>query len=107
MHDLGRHEEFEATFSELREQAGNEHPWEIAYVYAWIGDADAAFEWLDRAFHMDRTSLSRSVRYPVYRKLYDDPRWPALLHKLGMSPDQLAAIDFKLPPLLSEILAKQ
>ena len=107
LHDLGRQAEFEATFSELREKFGSEFPGEVAYVYAWIGDADAAFEWLDKGFRVDRSSVSREVRYPVYSSLHDDPRWPVLLHDLGMSPEQLAAIDFKvaLPP--SVTLEKQ
>ncbi len=68
-------------------------------MHAWIGDADAAFELLEKALRVDRTALSRSVRYPVDNSLHDDPRWSALLHKLDMSPEQLAAIEFKLPPL--------
>jgi TolB-like protein/cytochrome c-type biogenesis protein CcmH/NrfG len=95
MHDLGRQAEFEATFSELHEKFGSEFPGEVAYVYAWIGDADAAFEWLDKEFRVNRVALSREVRYPVFSGLHDDPRWPALLQDLGMSPEQLAAIDFK------------
>jgi tetratricopeptide (TPR) repeat protein len=106
LHDLGRDIEFEAAFSRLRASAGSEHPWEVAYVYAWIGDADATFEYLDKAFQLDRTSLSRSVRYPVYSSLHNDPRWQALLHRLGMSAEQLGVIDFKLPPLLSATLEK-
>ena len=100
MHDLGRQEEFEQALSELREEFVTEHPGEVAYVYAWIGDADGAFEYLDREFKLDRSSLSRTVRYPAFNSLHNYPRWPALLQKLGMSPEQLADIDFKvaLPP---------
>ena len=100
MHDLGRQEQFETTFRELREKQGSDFPGAAAYVYAWIGDADAAFEYLDKEFRLDRTSLSREVRYPAFNSLHNDPRWPALLQKLGMSPEQLADIDFRvaLPP---------
>jgi len=104
LHDLGRQKEFETAFSELREIDAIEDPARVAYVYAWIGDVDAAFEYLDKAFFNDRSSLSRMVRYPTFRSLHDDPRWQALLHKLGMSDEQLAEIEFKLPPLLAETL---
>jgi TolB-like protein len=107
MHDLGHHTEFEATFSELREKFGSELPGEVAYVYAWIGDADAAFEWLDKEFRVNRFALSRTVRYPAFSGLHDDPRWPALLHDLGMSSEQLAAIDFKLTLPWGATLEKQ
>ena len=107
LHDLGRQEEFEAAFDELRKNETDEFPDFVAYVYAWIGDIDKAFEYLDKAYEVDRTSLSRIVRYPVYRSLHSDPRWQALLQKLGMSDEQLAAIDFELPPRLIETLERQ
>lgn len=99
LHDLGRRQEFEAAFSELHERFDSESPSELANVYAWIGDKDAAIERLFREFDIDRASLSRIVRYPVFKSLHDDPRWDELLRKLGMHPEQLAAIDFKLPPI--------
>ncbi len=74
LHDLGRQKEFETAFSELREIDAIEDPDRVAYVYAWIGDADAAFEYLDKGLISDRTSLSRMVRYPELRKLHNDPR---------------------------------
>ncbi len=101
LHDLGRQEEFEAALARLYE-AGN--PGYLATVYAWIGDVDKAFENLEKDYSFDRASLSRIVHYPVFRSLHDDPRWQALLHKLGMSDEQLAAIDFKLPPAVIETL---
>lgn len=75
-------------------------------MYAWIGDADTALEYLEKAFLTDRTSLSRSVRYPAYYVLHNEPRWHALLEKLGMSPEQLAEIDFKLPPQLDALIVR-
>ena len=82
LHDLGRQKEFETAFSELREFDAIEDPDRVAFVYAWIGDADAAFEYLDKSFINDRRSLSRIVRYPTFRSLHDDPRWQAL-HRIG------------------------
>jgi tetratricopeptide (TPR) repeat protein len=103
LHDLGRREDFEAALARLHEDE-DEHPSLLATVYAWIGDVDKAFEYLDKEYSIDRASLSRIMRYPVFRSLYDDPRWQALLHKLGMSDEQLAAIDFQLPPALLKTL---
>jgi TolB-like protein len=103
LHDLGRREEFEATLARLLEDE-DEYPSNLATVYAWIGDVDKAFKYLDKEYSIDRASLSRIMRYPVFRSLHDDPRWQGLLHKLGMSDEQLAAIDFKLPPAVIETL---
>lgn len=107
LHDLGRQEEFEAALGKLHEKSDSVSPSETANVYAWIGDADRAFEYLDKGYRSDRASLSRVVHYPIFRSLYDDPRWQMLLQKLGMSDEQLAAIDFKLPPAVRAILDKQ
>ena len=44
----------------------------------------------------DDAGLSEIVLQPEFAKLRDDPRWLLFLHKLGKSPEQLAAIKFDL-----------
>ncbi len=94
LYELGRIPEFEAAFAELREGWGERWPSEIAHVYAWIGDADAAFEWLDRAVAQNEDGLSQQFDNHLYRKLHGDPRWDDFLERTGTSPAQLAAIEF-------------
>ena len=93
LHDLGRQAEFEAAFAELRE--AKDHPEEIARVYAWTGEADAAFEWLEKSTPPNKIGASYYLRDPTFAKLHTDPRWHALLQRLGLAPEQLAAIEFK------------
>lgn len=96
-HDLGRDTEFEAAFSQLREQPEIEEV--IAEIYAWIGDADSAFEWLDKMYELYQNAPVNFPKEPMLRNIHDDPRWNELLKKLGKSREQLAAIEFnpKLP----------
>ena len=94
LYSLGRQAEFEATFAELRERWGDEQPIFIALVYSWAGDTDAAFAWLDRAIEKEAFAVIRVYASLFFRNLHADPRWPALLHDLGRSPEQLAAIEF-------------
>jgi adenylate cyclase len=96
LHDLGRQAEFEAAFAELREQWAREYPLEIAQVYAWTGEADEAFEWLEKATPPNRIDAIYYLREPTFAKLHTDPRWHALLERLGLAPEQLAAIEFKI-----------
>jgi adenylate cyclase len=96
LHDLGRQAEFEATFAKLREQWARDHPDEIARVYAWTGEADEAFEWLEKSMPPNRFDVSRYLREPTFAKLHTDPRWHALLERLGLAPEQLAAIESKI-----------
>ncbi|MFO1317408.1 MAG: adenylate/guanylate cyclase domain-containing protein [Burkholderiales bacterium] len=58
---------------------------QIAEVYAYRGDKDAAFAWLERAYvqHDHGVSLLRSLA--TFRALHDDPRWPAYLAKIGLA----------------------
>jgi TolB-like protein/tetratricopeptide (TPR) repeat protein len=95
LHALGRREEFEAAFRDLRERWGEEWPSEVAHVYAWTGNADAAFEWLDRAVAQKEGGLNEQFRSPFYAPLRDDPRWAAFRERTGTSEEQLAAIKFE------------
>lgn len=90
---LGRQIEFEAALKEQIERWGTRWPQEIAHVYAWIGDADAAFAWLDIA--VAENKYEGDAQSPLYAPLHADSRWSAFRHRTGQSEAQLAAIDFK------------
>ena len=55
----------------------------VAMAYAGLGDADAAFRWLDRG-HAAGTSLVLLKVEPGFERLHGDPRWPKLLSRLGL-----------------------
>jgi tetratricopeptide (TPR) repeat protein len=58
----------------------------IAMAYAGLGDADAAFRWLDRGYR-ERTSFMGWTRAePGFARLHADPRWPPLLRRMGLRP---------------------
>lgn len=93
LYDLGRQEEFEATFAEVRERWGG-YALGIATVYAYTGEIDLAFEWLDRL--LDRGGRPLGIAYdPFFSELRADPRWPGVLERMGVSPEQLEALDFQ------------
>jgi len=56
---------------------------QIAAVHAYRGELDEAFAWLDRAMARRDQSLSRIQWDPFMTNLHDDPRYEALLEKLG------------------------
>jgi hypothetical protein len=62
----------------------------IAAAYAYMGDADAAFEWLQDVNPNVSNFGNRSD--PIYATLHDDPRWAAWL-ATGQD-DELEAISF-------------
>jgi hypothetical protein len=60
-------------------------------VYAYRKQIDQAFEWLDRAYENHDGSMIEIRMYKVlFAPLRDDPRWDALVEKLGIS-DEVAA----------------
>jgi TolB-like protein/Tfp pilus assembly protein PilF len=75
----------------LRKYSGN-MTYNIGYVYAYLGDADSAFEWLERAFEVKDPGLGEMLSQPLLANLKEDPRWLPLLEKLGRAPDQLSEI---------------
>jgi TolB-like protein/Tfp pilus assembly protein PilF len=56
----------------------------IATVYAWQGDADTAFQWLDSAYEKRDGWMSGLLKEPLFTTLHDDPRWVALVDRMGL-----------------------
>ena len=92
---LGRQAEYEAALGELRERWGDRWPSEVAHVYAWAGDADTAFEWLDQSVAQNEDGLTNQFLRPILAPLHDDPRWQEFREQTGSSEAQLAAIEFE------------
>jgi TolB-like protein/Tfp pilus assembly protein PilF len=95
LYDLGRQEEFQAKLDELIERWGDQWPSEVAHVYAYTGDADAAFLWLEKAIEVNEDGLSEQFLLPFYQNIHADPRWDEFLHRVGSSPEQLNAVEFE------------
>jgi TolB-like protein/Tfp pilus assembly protein PilF len=96
---LGHKAEYEKAIADEIEQSEKGGPYNIAYDYAFCGDADKAFEWLDKAVKYRDPGLSDIVTENLFDKVHPDPRWLPFLRKLGKAPEQLANIEFKVPPL--------
>jgi len=99
-HALGRKTESDAALATLIATAENWGPYNIAYPYAFRGEADKAFEWLDKAVQYQDSGLSQIVGENLFDNIHSDPRWLPFLRKLGRAPEQLDKIQFKvtLPP---------
>ena len=95
LHSLRRVAESDAALAATIRKFASDSAYNIAYVMAWRGEADQAFEWLEKAATYSDPGLSEIAVQPEFRALYDDPRWLPFLHRIGMAPDQLAAIPFQ------------
>ena len=63
--------------------------YQIACVYAYRGEADKTFEWLERAYRQHDPGLGWGKQDYFLQALHADPRWDALMHKIGLADDQL------------------
>jgi tetratricopeptide (TPR) repeat protein len=98
-HALGDKPKSDAVLAELIRKYEKTAACDVATVLAYRGETDRAFEWLDQAIQHHDPTLGALPVYPVFANLHSDPRWLPFLRKLGMAPEQLAAIKFdvKLP----------
>jgi hypothetical protein len=96
---LGRKADTETALNALITKYEKDAPLNIASVYAFCGDADKAFEWLDKAVAYQDSGLSEIMPENLFDKIHSDPRWLPFLRKIGYAPEQLAKIEFKVPPL--------
>jgi hypothetical protein len=98
-HALGRKADSDNALAALIAKYEKKDSIAIAFVYAFRGEADQAFAWLDKVLE-HHEALSQIVTENLLDKIHSDPRWLPFLRKIGKAPDQLAKIKFKvtLPP---------
>jgi TolB-like protein/class 3 adenylate cyclase len=63
--------------------------YQVAEVYAYRGEADNAFRWLDRARLQHDPGISFARTDLAVTKLRSDSRWQPFLHSIGLADDQL------------------
>jgi len=80
---LAEAEKMLATWSSRSSQEFG-HAESMAMIYAGLGKKDEAFQWLDQAYreHWDRLPWIKIE--PEYDSLREDPRFSALLNKMGL-----------------------
>jgi TolB-like protein len=79
----GRKAESDAQLAQAISRNGTSWPSEIARVYAFRGEKDHAFEWLDRAYKLRDEDLYLIKRDPLFKNLEGEPRYQALLRKMN------------------------
>jgi TolB-like protein/DNA-binding winged helix-turn-helix (wHTH) protein/Flp pilus assembly protein TadD len=82
---LGRREESESALRKLITTHQNDAAYEIADVYAYRGETDKAFEWLDRAYRQRDPGTPELKTDPLMGSLRHDPRYAELLKRMHLS----------------------
>ena len=86
-HALGHAAESQKALDGLIAGYGHDAAYQIATVYAFRGENDLAFRWLERAKAQHDGGLVMLKTEPLIRELRGDPRYAALLRSLNLPPD--------------------
>jgi len=81
--------EADAALAQLTDGFAETAAYQISEVYAYRGDKDKAFEWLERARRQRDPGLAGLRKDPLLANLHADPRWNAFLRTMGLADDQL------------------
>jgi TolB-like protein/Tfp pilus assembly protein PilF len=83
----GRRVDAEQVIEDLLARPPAEYvsPLWLADITAQLGDADRAFEWLERAYDQRTQALISLGVSPLYDPLRSDPRFGALLQRIGIA----------------------
>jgi TolB-like protein/Flp pilus assembly protein TadD len=85
-HALGQKKEADAALNDLVAKLSMDAAFQIAEVYAYRGETDSAFHWLDRAFSQRDGGLTEIKGDPLLKSLEHDPRYAEFLRKMRFTP---------------------
>jgi len=85
-HALGRHQESDAALANLTSLCPKDCAYQIAQVYAYRGEVDQAFEWLNRARNQHDGGLMLIKTDLLLKSLRGDLRYAQMLKRLNL-PD--------------------
>jgi serine/threonine-protein kinase len=83
-HTLGHARESQQALAQLMAQHATEAAFQIAEIYAWRGEKDKAFDWLERAYQQRDGGLSDIKTDPPLAGLRSDPRYKAFLRRMNL-----------------------
>ena len=94
-HALKRNAESDVALAALIAKYESDASGNIAYVYAFRGEADKAFEWLAKELESNGPGGSAGIGInSLLDGIHKDPRWLPFLRSVGQAPEQLAKIEF-------------
>jgi TolB-like protein/DNA-binding winged helix-turn-helix (wHTH) protein len=83
-HALGREQDSNAALIELIAKHDTDSAYQVAEVYAFRGESDKSFEWLERSYKQRDSGLPDIKTDPLLKNLRHDPRYIDLLKKMRL-----------------------
>ena len=84
-HHMGRKEEADEVTKDYIAKFQKTQMYQVAEIYAFRGEKDKAFEWLDKAFTGTRDGRLTYIKGdPLMKNLESDPRYKSFLKKMNL-----------------------
>ena len=83
-HALGRQADSAAALDKLIRDHGEDSAFGVAEVYGYLGDADNAFEWLERAYRQKDPRTEYLKGGSLLGGIEHDPRHKPFLKKMNL-----------------------
>ena len=84
LRDLGRVDEARRANQHIVDNEGKWLAYQIAENFAYLGDIEAAFQWLETSHEQRDGGMTYILGDPFFTVLHDDSRWEPLLLKVGL-----------------------
>jgi TolB-like protein/Flp pilus assembly protein TadD len=81
---LRRKADSDVALAQMLKDQSKHNPYYIAQVYAFRGESDEAFNWLDRAYEQKDVGLSHFKGDVAFKSLEGDPRYKTFLLKMNL-----------------------
>jgi TolB-like protein/cytochrome c-type biogenesis protein CcmH/NrfG len=82
----------DAALARLIEVGAEIAAYQVAEAYAFRGETDAAFQWLDRAYRNRDAGFGQLRVDPLLKSLHSDPRWAPFLRQARLADEQVKEI---------------
>jgi len=102
LHKQGDDEASERLLAEAAQLNNVDLALYYAQAYAYVGDNDSALAWLQKDLQASSPQFPFTFPSPLFDGLRTDPRWQALMMRLGLAPEQLAKVPFTLDTVLQQ-----
>lgn len=87
LYAMDRRTEADTLFAEFLEKYGATDMANVADLYAFRGDYDQSFEWLNKSLEAKDPVLIEALTYPSFKPMHSDPRWGEFINKIGLPKD--------------------
>lgn len=85
---FGKRDEALKILDQLKNRSaqGELPAYELAFLYAGLGDKERAFEWLDKAYEDRSEGMTLLKVDPALDSLRSDERFTTLMRRVGLTP---------------------